>query len=212
MLEHVSQEKKVFEFYKLTNKLKYVIRSGWKHWNVEKDRIESVAEHIYGVQMLALAMHSEYQYKEVDICKACMMLAIHELGEIVIGDLTYLEIPKEEKGKIEREGVIAILGDLCIKEEILSLFDEFEACVTPLAKFAYYCDKLECDLQCKIYDEEGVVDLNNQSNNIAMKDKAVLELLGKEGSWSNMWLQFGLDKYNYDDNFKAVSLYVKNNK
>lgn len=52
----------------MCNRLKNVIRTGWKKWNVQRERIESVAEHIFGVQMLAIAMKSEYQY-DVDILK-----------------------------------------------------------------------------------------------------------------------------------------------
>ena len=54
--------------------------------------------------MLAIAMKSEYQY-DVDIMKVIFMLAIHELGETVIGDLTQFEISKDEKEKIEHEAV-----------------------------------------------------------------------------------------------------------
>ena len=54
--------KNVIGFYVLCNKLKDVVRTGWKDWNVKRERIESVAEHVFGVQMLAIAMYSEYEY------------------------------------------------------------------------------------------------------------------------------------------------------
>ena len=76
--------------------MKNVIRTGWKHWEVKKDRLESVAEHIFGVQMLAIAMKSEYQY-DIDIMKVIFMIAIHELWESVIWDLTEFDISREEK-------------------------------------------------------------------------------------------------------------------
>ena len=58
----MSREENVIKYYVLCNKLKNVIRTGWKVWNVERERLESVAEHIFGVQMLAIAMKSEYEY------------------------------------------------------------------------------------------------------------------------------------------------------
>jgi len=58
----MSKEENVIRYYVLCNKLKNVIRTGWKDWNVKRDRLESVAEHIYGVQMLAIAMYSECNY------------------------------------------------------------------------------------------------------------------------------------------------------
>ena len=119
------KEENVINYYVLCNKLKNIIRTGWKDWNVKRDRIESVAEHVYGVQMLALAMKSEYQY-DVDIMKVLFMLAIHEIGEIVIGDLTRFQITKEEKQKIEHEAVSKILSDLLDGNQIEKLFLEFD--------------------------------------------------------------------------------------
>mgnify|MGYP004462313035 FL=1 len=206
----MSKEQNVINYYVICNRLKNVIRTGWKNWNVQRERIESVAEHIFGVQMLAIAMKSEYQY-DVDIMKVIFMLAVHELGETVIGDLTQFEISKAEKEKMEHEAVSKILGGLLDGQQIEQLFLEFDSHSTKESMFAYQCDKLECDLQSKLYDEEGCVDLNNQEGNATMENARVQELLKTGASWSTMWLQFGQQVYPYDDNFKAVSNYAINN-
>lgn len=206
----MSKEQNVINYYVICNRLKNVIRTGWKDWNVQRTRIESVAEHIFGVQMLALAMKSEYQY-DVDIMKVIFMLAVHELGETIIGDLTQFQISKEEKEKLEHEAVHKMLGNLLDGKQIEELFLEFDSHNTKEAMFAYQCDKLECDLQCKLYDEEGCVDLNKQDGNTKMKNPLVEKLLNNGATWSNMWLNFGQQIYPYDDNFKAISNYVKNN-
>lgn len=206
----MSKEEKVINYYVLCNKLKDVIRTGWQDWKVKRDRIESVAEHIYGVEMLAIAMKSEFQY-DVDIMKVIFMIAIHELGETVIGDLTQFQITKEEKEKIEHEAVHQILKDLLDGEQIEKLFLEFDAHETKEALFAYQCDKLECDLQCKLYDEEKLVDLNNQEGNKTINNSKVKKLLSEDKSWSEMWLQYGQKSYPYDDNFISVSNYAMHN-
>lgn len=205
----MSKEEKVINYYVICNRLKNVIRTGWKDWNVKRDRIESVAEHIYGVQMLAIAMKSEFNY-DIDLTKVIFMLAIHELGEAVIGDLTQFQISKDEKEVIEHNAVHKILEDLVDGEIIEKLFLEFDEHKTKEALFAYQCDKLECDLQCKLYDLEGCVNLNQQDNNKTFYHKDVQALLGNN-SWSDMWLKFGQQKYPYDDNFRSVSNYVMNN-
>lgn len=174
------------------------------------ERLESVAEHIYGVQMLAIAMKSEYQY-DIDMQKVIFMLAIHELGETVIGDLTQFQISREEKERIEHEAVHKILSGLIDGEQIERIFLEFDAHKTAEAKFAYMCDKLECDLQCKLYDEEGCVDLNDQEDNETAANSHVKALLESEKTWSGMWLKFGQEKYPYDENFMAVSKYAMKN-
>lgn len=207
----MNKEKNVVNYYVLCNKLKDVIRTGWIDWNVNRDRVESVAEHIFGVQMLAIAMKSEYQY-DIDIMKVIFMLAIHELGETVIGDLTLFQISKEDKEKIEHEAVHKILSSLIDGEKIEELFLEFDSHKTKEALFAYQCDKLECDIQSKLYDQENCVDLNNQDNNKTITNEEVKKLLEEGKSFSDMWLSFGQSKYPYDDNFLSVSNYVMNNR
>lgn len=203
-----SKEENVLAYYTLCNRLKNTIRTGWKDWNVNRERLESVAEHIFGVQMLAIAMKSEFAY-EIDLMKVVFMLAIHELGETVIGDLTRFQITREEKEKLEHEAVHKILHNLLDGERIEALFLEFDAQETLEARFAYQCDKLECDLQCKLYDEEGCVDLQHQEGNMTIEDAQVKELLRAGMSWSEMWLQFGQQNYPYDENFHSVSEYAK---
>ena len=207
----MKKEENIIKFYVLCNKLKNTIRTGWLDWNVNCDRIESVAEHIYGVQMLAIAIKSEYQY-DIDIMKVIYMLAIHELGETIIGDLTHFQITKEEKEKIEHEAVHNILSNLIDGDYIEELFLEFDEHKSKEAIFAYQCDKLECDLQCKIYDENNYVDLTNQENNKTINNNEVKKLLDSGKSWSDMWLSYGREKYPYDDNFLSISKYANDKK
>ena len=126
--------------------------------------------------MLAIAMKSEYQY-DVDIMKVIFMIAIHELGESVIGDLTQFEISKEEKEKIEHDAVHNILKDLIDGDEIEKIFLEFDAHETKESLFAYHCDKLECDLQCKLYDEETCVEIDIEKHRSRIHDDVVKKLL-----------------------------------
>ena len=94
------------------------------------------------------------------------------------------------------------------KEQIKSLILEFDERKTEEAKFAYYCDKLECDLQCKLYDEQGLVDITKPNDVDVIENKRINEILANNMSWSEMWLKNGQDNYNYDDHFKAVSDYA----
>ena len=86
-------------FYMQAIKLKNVIRSGWKRWDIDSKRVESIAEHIYGTMMLAIAIHSELdEYKDVNLDKVLKILAIHEMEEIRIGDITPFDnVTDEEK-------------------------------------------------------------------------------------------------------------------
>ena len=206
----MEKAKTVVDFYVLCNKLKNVIRTGWKDWNVKRERIESVAEHIFGTQMLALSMWSEYEYN-LNIQKVLTMLAIHELEETVIGDLTLFQIDKKEKEEMGHKAVEQILKGLLQGEEIKKLIFEFDKQETAEAKFAYQCDKLECDIQSKIYDEENCVNLQEQANNPTAQTDIVSNLLNSGLSWGEMWITFGQCKYPYDKNFLDVSNYALKN-
>ena len=199
----MNKASRVVNFYVLTNKLKNVVRTGWLNWHVSSKRVESVAEHIYGVQMLALAMYSEYEY-DIDIKKVIFMLAIHELEEVIIGDLTHKQITVEEKKKIGHEAVERILAGLRSSEEIKELIYEFDERQTEEAKFAYHCDKLECDLQCKLYDEGGFVKLEDQLESDNHRVDVMESIRNGESTWSYNWMNYDRPKYEDDDMFMEV--------
>lgn len=197
-------------YYKLCNKLKDTIRKGPIVWNAKRKRIESVAEHIYGVQMLALSIYYQFGY-ELDIMKVIYMLAIHELEEIEIGDLAFFETTKEEKLIKGKEATDYILKDFLGKSEITLLLDEYNERQSTEAIFAHHCDKLECDIQMKLYDQEGCFDLNNQLNNPIINNPDVKKVLDSEKSISNAWIEFDRSKYEDDKNFIEIINYLKDN-
>lgn len=140
------------------------------HWNVSKERLESIAEHVYGTCILALSIDSEFE-THLDINKVIKMLVIHELWEVLIGDITPFDnITPEEKMKIEHEAMEKVLGDLIKKNEFYSLLLEFDAKKTKESIFAHHCDKLEADIQAKVYQDMGCQNpLSEQENNVVFK-------------------------------------------
>lgn len=204
------KEKNVIEFYVMCNKLKDIVRTGWKVWEIKRERLESIAEHIYGVQMLAIAMWSEYKY-DIDIMKVITMIAVHETEELIIGDFTPFQMSKEEKNKIGNIAVKKIFSVLENAESIENLIYEFNDKKTKEAKFAHFCDKLECDIQCKLYDEECKINMNNQKALKSINNQYVNKLVENSSSLSEVWIKYGLNKASYDDNFLSVSNYVLNN-
>jgi len=202
--------KDMIKFYTLCVRLKDIIRKGPIVWNAKRTRIESVAEHIYGTQMLALAIYYQFGYK-LDIMKVLYMLAIHELEEIEIGDLAFFETTREEKlinGKIATD---YILQNFLGKEDISNLLDEYNNRKTKEAIFAYHCDKLECDMQMKLYNQEGCFDLKNQVNNPIINNPEVKKVLDSEKNISNAWIEFDRNKFLDDKNFIDIIEYLKEN-
>lgn len=158
--------------------------------------------------MLALAIYFQFSYK-LDINKVIYMLAIHELEEIEIGDLAFFETTREEKLINGKKATDYILKDFLGKDEISELLDEYNERKTEEAIFAYHCDKLECDIQMKLYDQEECFDLNDQPNNPIINDPNVKKVLNSEKNISNAWIEFDRSKYEDDKNFIAIIDYLK---
>ena len=199
MYRNVDEEE--YKFVSKSKKLMRVVREGWIDWKVSAPRRERVSEHVFGTQMLALALYSENAsyYSNVNIYRVLLMLAIHEIGETVIGDLTQFQITKEEKKKLERAAVHNLLKDIPGGEEIEALFLEFDERNTPDALFAHFCDKLECDTQATVYGNEGYVDLYDQDDNDTFFNDRVQRLLNDLHTFGGMWVTFGQEVYGYDE-------------
>lgn len=193
----------VIEFYEVAVVLKQVIRSGWKQWNVKRERLESVAEHVYGTCMLAIAMASEYNY-DIDIKRVVMMMAIHELEETVIPDITPCDnVSAEEKLRMGHEAILAILSPLADADKLIDIIFEFDARETAEAKFAYQCDKLECDLMAIMYDKQESIPFYAASE--CVKNSKRLKHMHDTDSATSMADFFYLsDREKYDVNFSEV--------
>lgn len=195
----------IFKFYYLNFRLKNKFRTGWdsNHWNIKSDRIETVSEHVVGTLSLAIALNSEFEY-DFDTDKQQKMIVIHEIGESLIGDITPFDgITKEEKEEREHRAWIRALGNLKEKDSLLSLLHEFHKKKTPEAKNSHYDDKIEADLQAKIYQEKGMHhSLDNQKNNCTFNSSRVKQMV-KDGAKCafDIWFEWDKTIYEGDNQF-----------
>ena len=196
--------KNAMRFYLLATKLKYKIRSGWdeNHWNISSNRIESIAEHVYGSCILAISLNSEFELN-LNMEKVLTMLAIHEIGEVLIGDITpFDKITPEEKIIIEHKAMKNVLGDLLKSEDLFSLLLEFDEHITKEANFAYLCDKLEADIQSKVYQDLGYQNnLDEQKRNIVFKSDEIQKIVNNGASTPfDVWYEYDKQKFENDEN------------
>ena len=108
-------------------------------------RNENDAEHAWHMAIMAYLLR-EYANEEVDITKVMLMCLIHDIVEIDAGD-TYAydeENLKTQKAREDaaKERIFSLLPD-DQKEEMIALFDEFEAYETAESKFAHSLDNLQ---------------------------------------------------------------------
>lgn len=172
-------KEEVFVFENL--KLQELIRKGHIYWGANKERLESILEHIYGCLVLAIGLESEYSYS-IDFNKLFKMLLIHETGEISIGDLTEWDISEKEKKKIERKSVINILSKLQGGESLIELFDEFNSKSTLVSEYANLIDKIEYDMQVKVYEDNGAYDFSNYPRNVVTESERVKNIIDSGAS------------------------------
>ena len=132
---------KQMEFLLEVDKLKMISRQTYLS---NAKRKENDAEHSWHLAMMCLLL-SEYANEEVDVLHVMSMVLIHDIIEIDAGD-TYAYDEEANSTKVERELAAAerlfhLLPD-DQAERMRGLWDEFEECKTPEAKFANTLDKV----------------------------------------------------------------------
>ncbi len=197
----------IINFYISANKLKEVIRTGWKEVKISAKRIESVAEHIYGCLTLTIALKSEY-HLEIDINKVFFMTILKELEKI---DLEKEYIPTNKLSKEQRqakalEKIREITKNLTNQEELMTLVKEFQEGITKEAKFTNCVSKIESDLQAKIYDLKGEFTLENALEDIKNFDTDLQQkILPNIKNASDGWLEYDKKYYKEDELFKNLA-------
>lgn len=168
MLKNMEKYNKILNFYKEYIKLEQVIRKGWLMSNVPAERIESVADHTLQLIMLSSVISKELNI-ELDDQRLTEMLLIHDIGEVIIGDISETEEDRDIKKKKEAEAVKTIFSNLSedSKQYYYSLWLEMETQSTSLAKFAYLLDKIDAVIKAGIYEEQYNLDgLFNEFSNL----------------------------------------------
>ena len=137
---------KQIAFIKEIDKLKYIQRKT-KLFN--SDRNENDAEHSWHLALMAIVL-AEHANEPVDILKVVKMVLIHDIVEIDAGDTFIYDTQKNhENTEEERLAAERIFGLLpgAQAQELITIWEEFEAGETKEARFARAMDRLEPLLQ-----------------------------------------------------------------
>ncbi len=199
--------KNIINFYITANKLKNIIRTGWKEVNIPNEKIESVADHVYGCFVLSLAISSEKNLN-LDMEKVYQMLVIKELKKAVSMSEASINSSENIDGKKLIEEVTA---DLINQNEFVNIYNEFDAQETEEAKFALYVSKLESDLQAKIYELNGDFKLENALEDVKnYPEELSKEILPQVKKASDGWILFDRRYYNNNETFTELSKDIQN--
>jgi putative hydrolase of HD superfamily len=142
------------QFIEVIDALKSVER---RNYLADGSRVENSAEHSWHAALMAhvCAAHCD---EPVDVARAVLMLLIHDVVEVQAGD-TYLYDVEARSEQAEKEQAAAEqLYGLLPKvqgQELLALWNEFEARATPEARYARAIDALLPLLQTTACDGKG---------------------------------------------------------
>lgn len=137
------------------NYLKRLFRQGWLHAGVPREYCESVAEHVFGMTLLAWMVIESGLVTDVNRDKVLQMTLVHEIGEIYTGDITPGDgVSAGEKHHREREGLLRVTNRLPHGIDWVALWEEFEAGESNEARFVRQLDRLEMALQAWVYEKQ----------------------------------------------------------
>ena len=108
-------------------------------------RCENDAEHAWHMAVMIYLL-KEYANEEFDIAKAMMMALIHDVVEIDAGDTFAYDTEglatQKDREEQAAERIYGMLPD-DQRDELRALFEEFEAGISPEARFAKAMDNLQ---------------------------------------------------------------------
>ncbi len=140
------------EFFKKSGQLKKVSRSGWVRIGIKSP--ESVADHTFRTALLCMIFSS---LEGLDELKMLRMALIHDLPEVITGDLTPSEKAKVDKNN-EEDAMKSLLSLLPkeVRGKHIQAWHEYVSNETAEAMAVRQLEKLEMALQAREYEDAGV--------------------------------------------------------
>lgn len=201
----------VLNFYLLANKLKEVVRTGWNEVKISRERIESIADHIYGCFVLTIGLDSEHELG-LNLEKVFKMLVVKELEKVTLEkEFTTRNYPTYEERKANAfETVKEITNGLMKQQELMDLLEEVYQKETKEAKFVNQISKIESDIQAKIYDLSGDFALDNALEDAKHYGEELSnEIIPQMKNASDGWILYDRKSY-IDEIFKSLSEDIQN--
>ncbi len=134
----------ILGFLREAERLKTVLRTSW----TSAGERESTASHTWRLCLMALVLADHFP--NVNAHRLLKLCLVHDLGEAIGGDIPAIHqdanAPKAEQ---ERRDLLTLLAPLpdALRDDIVALWNEYEAAASPEAQVAKALDKLETLMQ-----------------------------------------------------------------
>jgi putative hydrolase of HD superfamily len=178
------QARGVLSLIRSAGHLKTTPRTGWLDRGLPATEVESVADHSFGVALLAwvCAVERRRQGAALNPARVALLALVHDLPEAATGDAPPYhpgEVPSESDAEARRafldrrhirDEVAASAKrareDSAVRElvsalppaasaDVQSLWEELRAGTTPEARFVKQVDRLETFLQSRVYQNQA---------------------------------------------------------
>ncbi|KAF9893784.1 hypothetical protein FE257_009954 [Aspergillus nanangensis] len=153
-------------FFHLLERLKTTKREGWRRFGITSG--ESISDHMYRMSIMTMLAPPTLAAR-LNLPHCMKMALIHDMAESLVGDITPVDkVSKTEKARREAEVMDYISksllggvpGGMLSGEEILKVFNEYEANETLEAQFVHDVDKMELLLQMVEYERAHNMNLS----------------------------------------------------
>ena len=183
---------KFIEFANQIGKLKELKRTGWyKDAGIDKEYVESVADHSYRCAMLATVLADE---AGLDSGKVTKMMLLHDLEESITGDIIRSEKENQDPKEVyqrELDAFKKVISSLSenLQEQYLQLWKEYQTGETAEAKLCRSVDRIDQAIQAqeyfKRYPNKKTLKKFSDDNDLEKRSPETEEICKKLLEWGN---------------------------
>lgn len=158
--------------------LKKLPRAGWIQSGIDPLAVESVASHSWGMAFL-FTIIEPLLAPNIDRYRGLRMAVMHDLAESRVGDMTPQDgVDFNQKHDLERQAYEELMRDHPNGDDLLAIWEEFEAGQSPEAQIIKQLDKLDMLLQAYLYEkhENVVLDSFWENTESLFKESAIASI------------------------------------
>ncbi|PSK39670.1 hypothetical protein C7M61_001472 [Candidozyma pseudohaemuli] len=156
LLASKSKINSMLAFTQIVRLLKTQPRTGWVDRGIPLEKTESIADHMYRMSIIAMALPN----RQVNIDRCVKIALVHDIAESLVGDITpFGGVTKAEKHRRELDTIDYLVKIVSpynseFAEEMKELWLEYEEIRSPEAVYVKDIDKFEMIQQAWDYEQE----------------------------------------------------------
>ncbi len=154
----MEKEARLYLLFDMLGDLK---RSGPIQWQVDRSRTTDIKDHVFDL-IIKIRILKPYLPKFIDTEKMMDYAIVHDLAEIITGDITTFEgVTKKEKVRVERIATNYLISEYGDVMNYKNLVNNFNNLSDIEAKILHMLDKVSSSIEFMKYDYEHKVDMDN---------------------------------------------------